>query len=459
MTQTPLAEDSAFKTAFANYIRANSQKKPVVIVGADADALGLARCLRGANLPIIVCDTDSRRPGMHSRYVRRFALREMAGPKLLEDLLALRERLDQSPVLFLTSDLQVSTVSENREILEQAYSITLPERDCIRQLLHKVSFQQFAEKHGFRVPPAIGVSCESDLPKLMGIRFPAVIKPGNKELFFRNKAPRALKVRSREEAEYICRSILPEAADLIVQEWIDGGEDDIFFCLQYRGRNGVTVSSFTGRKLRCWPPQTGSTASCTAAPELAASLGRVSDEFAAEANLVGLWSMEFKRDRKSGEFFMIEPTVGRIDWQEEVAPLNGVNIPLAAYLYEIGLPVGSSSRTRQPLRVWIYPPSYVRSVLCSRLLLHGAWKNMRIKSPCWNLDDPVPSAFFLLEWTRKLWSPLRWRELLRERRCSRPSVLQEIRPERTQAETEVLPATSVPRGHNSTLKKQNRYGS
>ena len=46
--------------------------------------------------------------------------------------------------------------------------------------------------------------------------------------------------------------------------------------------------------------------------------------------------MEFKRDARTGEFLMIEPTVGRVDWQEEVATLNGVNIPLAAYLHEIG---------------------------------------------------------------------------------------------------------------------------
>jgi predicted ATP-grasp superfamily ATP-dependent carboligase len=446
MNQTPLSEDSSFKKTLVIKIDPAAPKTPVVIVGADADGLGLARCLREANVPIVVCDTDARRPGMHSRYVRPFVLGAMHGPRLIEGLLALRERLDVSPLLFLTSDLQVRTVSEDRDRLKGAYKIPLPERDCIRQLLHKVSFQLFAEKHGFRVPPAIGVSRESDLAKLAALRFPAVIKPGNKELFFGNRAPRALKVQSRQEAENVCRSLLPEAADLIVQEWVEGGEDDIFFCLQYRGRDGLTVRSFTGRKLRCWPPQTGSTASCTAAPEVQSSLGRVSEEFAARANLVGLWSMEFKRHSNSGEFFMIEPTVGRVDWQEEVAAMNGVNIPLAAYRHEIGPPVADSLTTRQPLRAWIYPPSYVRSVLCSRSFPEATWRNLRAQSPCWNFADPLPSAYFLLEWTRKLCSPLRWRELLLERRQNRSTAAPKPSPERTQAETEVLPATSVPPG-------------
>ena len=34
--------------------------------------------------------------------------------------------------------------------------------------------------------------------------------------------------------------------------------------------------------------------------------------------------MEYKRDAHTGEFFMIEPTVGRVDWQEEVAALTSM---------------------------------------------------------------------------------------------------------------------------------------
>ena len=46
--------------------------------------------------------------------------------------------------------------------------------------------------------------------------------------------------------------------------------------------------------------------------------------------------MEYKRDRRDEKFYMVEPTVGRTDYQEEIATLNGVNIPAAAYLREIG---------------------------------------------------------------------------------------------------------------------------
>jgi predicted ATP-grasp superfamily ATP-dependent carboligase len=51
----------------------------------------------------------------------------------------------------------------------------------------------------------------------------------------------------------------------------------------------------------------------------------------------GFGGVEYKRDARDGRFLIIEPTVGRTDWQEEVATLAGVNIPLMAYRHELGL--------------------------------------------------------------------------------------------------------------------------
>lgn len=425
-------------------------RTPSVIVGADADGLGIVRGLGKAGVPVIVLDTDPRRPGMHSRYARPFVVKTLSGPGLIDGLLALRKSIDQSPLLFLTDDRQVRCVSEHRAQWAGAFRIRLPEPDCIRQLLHKLTFQHLAERHGFPVPRAIGIHSEKDFVNFSEIQFPAVIKPGNKEVFFGRKAPRAQRVESREEAETVCRLILQEAADLIVQEWVEGRESDIYFCLQYRGENGLTISSFTGRKLRCWPPQTGSTASCTAAPEVESELRPMTKAFFDKTQFVGMCSMEFKQDRRTGKFFMIEPTVGRTDWQEEVASMNGVNIPLAAYCYELGRTQPLSEEIRRPL-TWTYPPSYVRSLVRSALTTESFRDRRpsagRVKSPCWSSDDPVPLFFFAKEWIRKLWSPRRWRELTCQRwqvgGATSPIVAQ-VNQEPASAVSPDMPTSSVP---------------
>ena len=182
---------------------------PAVIIGASAEGLGIARCLGKAGVPVVLVDDDAGRPGMHSRYARPSVVSAMSGPALIEDLLAVRACLDHRPVLFPTSDPQVHTISEHRERLAEAFHIRLPEHHCVCELLHKRSFQRLAESHGFAVPRAISVCHEKDFVNFAPIRFPVVIKPGNKQLFYSQKAPRAVTVSSREQAEALCRAVLP----------------------------------------------------------------------------------------------------------------------------------------------------------------------------------------------------------------------------------------------------------
>jgi D-aspartate ligase len=241
--------------------------------------------------------------------------------------------------------------------LAEAFHLRLPDHSTVCELLHKWSFHHVAEGYGFAVPRTMKIRDEADIAGLAAIRFPAIVKPGTKELISSNRVPRACRVASLEEAEALCREILPAAPDLIVQEWIEGAETAIYFCLQYRGKGGVTVCSFTGRKLRSWPRQTGSTASCAAAPEVQSTIEPLTKAFFDTIRFVGMCSMEFKYDRLTNNFLMIEPTIGRTDWQEEVASLHGVNIPLVAYCHELGLPLPAAEDTPGPV-IWLDPPSY-----------------------------------------------------------------------------------------------------
>jgi D-aspartate ligase len=369
-----------------------------VVVGGDANGLGIIRSLARGKVQVIVADVGMVYPAMHSRFAHSVIIRKRTGAALVEDLIALRVGLGEyPPVLFLTDDLMVRTVSAFREHLEAAYRLRLPSHGRVCELLHKVGFQRLAEEHGFPVPHSVAVSNDADCAELGTLRFPAVIKPGTKEFVEEGKAPRAYKVFSREEAESICRRVLPTAPDLIVQEWVAGSDSDIYFCLQYRGANGVVVGSFTGRKLCCWPPSTGSTASCMAAPETAAVLEPLTSSFFDKVGLVGMCSMEFKRDPITHCFTMIEPTIGRTDWQEEIATLCGVNIPLAAYCYEVGLPVPQASLAVAPI-VWRDPLPYWRGMLAKRSLRDWNLSNARLMSAYWRLDDPLPSIFNICEW-------------------------------------------------------------
>jgi hypothetical protein len=72
-------------------------------------------------------------------------------------------------------------------------------------------------------------------------------------------------------------------------------------------------------------------------------------------------SMEYKRDRRTGRFVMVEPTVGRSDFQEEVSTINGVNIAAAAYRSVAGLPPRPATPAANK-RVWLETTSDIRSL-------------------------------------------------------------------------------------------------
>jgi D-aspartate ligase len=257
-------------------------------------------------------------------------------------------------VLFRTKEATVASVSAARDRLDRQFRFVLPQRVILESLTDKLGFQDMAERWSFPVPRAVIVKTLDDLEKAKGLSFPCVLKPDRHVEAYQAKFKKAYRVDSFDELSQLYGLIFPVYSTVIAQEWIEGDDGDIFFCLQYRNAANQKLGSFTGRKIRAFPPQTGGTASCTAAPEESRLLEELTDRFFDRSHCVGMVSMEFKRDRRSGRFYMVEPTVGRTDHQSEIATLNGENLPLIAYADLCGLPKPCETPPGQPM-IWRDP--------------------------------------------------------------------------------------------------------
>lgn len=335
---------------------------PALVLGAGANGLGVARSLWRARVPVWLLDNDLRKPEMRTRAARPLAVSALHGEALVADLIRLgtAQFSGQHPVLLLTQEESVRTVSRHREQLSPLYRFSLPADDVVEVLQHKHGFQQLAERFDAPIPKLVHVRAAADLSALDTLRYPVAVKPGERHADYSRQFKKAYRVESAAEAVDLVNRILPVCADVVVQEWIEGPDSNIYFCLQAIDRAGRAVASFTGRKIRSWPPQIGGTASCTVAPEADAELSQLTETFFRQAGVVGLASMEFKRDSNSGEFRMVEPTIGRTDYQEEVATLNGVNLPFAMYCGELGLPFPAPAPSPR-LAVWRVESEDVRS--------------------------------------------------------------------------------------------------
>src|SRR5579864_3052345 len=96
-----------------------------VVAGVDLNGLGVVRALAGAGVPLVILDTDLAKPSASTRYGVKLRVRSLSGGAFIDDLLALRPRFESNPVLFLTHEASVGSVSAERARLAAAYRFNL----------------------------------------------------------------------------------------------------------------------------------------------------------------------------------------------------------------------------------------------------------------------------------------------------------------------------------------------
>jgi predicted ATP-grasp superfamily ATP-dependent carboligase len=344
----------------------------------------------------VAIDTDLTKPTLATRFGRKQRVPSLAGDVFISALLRLAEGLGHKPVLFLTQEESVAAVSAARERVSRSFLFSMPDNSVMQMLMDKAQFQQTAERMHCPVPRAVRLTRQGDLRAVEALRFPCVLKPLTRSAAYGSKFAKAYKVSSAGDVGALWSDISKVLSEVIVQEWIEGRDSDVYFCLLYRSCLGGAFVSFVGRKTCQWPPLVGGTASCVPAPETHDELTAQTNRFFDAVGFVGVGSMEYKRDQRDGKFYMVEPTVGRTDHQEEIASLNGVNIPLAAYFGELGQVLPPSSSVSPP-RAW-------RDAISSRRATEAGGVDdigriaptAKICDSYFRIDDPWP--YIRLKW-------------------------------------------------------------
>jgi D-aspartate ligase len=371
---------------------------PAVVVGGSLNGLGVIRSLSQGHMPLFVVETTRQRAACWSRYCRFVGAPSLEGATLVNTLVELGTQLGSRPVLILTTDGSVDAISAARSEIETLYRISLPSVEIVQALADKTKFQRLAEREGFQVPRGLAVSNINDCSQIGQLTAPLILKPADKTLVLTGLVERAVRADTTAEAEQVAHRMLRQAPCLIVQEWIDGPETEIFFSLFSCDRDGRLLGLFPGRKLVCSPPMIGTTAVCAAAPEAAAEMTAQTQRFIERVGYRGLGSLEFKRDSRTGQFVIIEPTVGRTDWQEEIATLCGINLPLLTYRAEIGLRIPAPQSLAPESAAW-------RSSLGFRPPLGSLRPKTKLVDGFLRWIDPLPAVYHYAydRGMRRLW--------------------------------------------------------
>ena len=384
----------------------NNSNPNAVVTELGIAGLSIVRSLGKKGIPVIGIDSKLTNYGALSKYCKPVFCRNVNDYSLVETLLNLGKNLDHKAVLFPASDLSALIISEHRDELEEFYLFVLPPREVIETLMNKRMFHQFAVKYGLPVPNTIfSYNAEQLKQAASNISYPCVIKPQIRDDYWFQHVPLEYKVIFiPSENEYLRVFSRYDIADrpLIIEEWIHGKDDDVYFCLTYIDRDYNPLAIFTGKTVRLYPTLTGYYT-------LAESHW---DSFVAEESLKllrlsgckGLCSVEFKFCHKHKTFKITEPTVARVDMQESMATACGIDIPYIAYLDATGVKQVPSSDFKTGVK-WICETVEIYSV--RRYLKEKGVKQLlstysgKRAYALMNVDDPLPFIHFITGILRK----------------------------------------------------------
>lgn len=368
----------------------------VVLQASGPNALGIIRSLGREGIPVMATDHDARAMGLRSRHAAEVVLPDPVDEpaQFVDQLAVLGRSLAARGVLYPTHDEAIEAIGPHEARLSEWFDMPWSPWGHLRPYLDKSAQHAAAHRIGFPVPTTVEPADEGDLVAATAhLRFPVILKPRVDPAGFKRAFGR--QVLEAADADALRRQWDQAAAHAPqVCEVIPGGDDCLWTLGSYRDAGGRPLASFTGRKLRQWPPGFGTARAAEAwwDPGLARRCHALLDEM----GFHGISQVEVKRDPRDGRDYLIEVNPRSWLWIS-LATAVGVNIPLAAYLDATGQPRTWPEGHRSDVR-WVlsarHLPATVAEVRGSRWARGAAASTLRppVVDGVISISDPLPGV-------------------------------------------------------------------
>lgn len=418
-----------------------ADKPTAVVIGLDCmTGLQTTRIFTRRGVPVVALADDLTHYCARTRLPERIIAADLKTDALIDELEKLGPSLaqpaGQKAVLVPCTDMSVLLISRNRVRLQDWYYIGLPAKEVVETLIDKYAFYTYAAQANLPIPETHFLRSRADAVKAAGrLQYPCILKPPMKsQKWERNTSKKVIKLSSREEFLNTYEQCAGWADLLMVQEWIEGTDENLYSCNCYFNNQNQPLVSFIARKIRQWPPETGT--SC---------LGEeVRNDEVLEASLSlfegigyhGLGYVEMKRDQRTGKHYIIEPNIGRPTGRSAIAEFSGVELLYTKYCDLTGLPLPPNRQQKYQGTKWIHLRRDLQSAfyywrkgeLTLKGWLKSVWGIRQDAIFAWN--DPVPFLADFLDSAGTLFSGRK-----RRKKAANPAVIQAGTGETANSET------------------------
>lgn len=318
-----------------------AQPVQAFVLGDGPNALSVARDLGRHGVPVHVFGKTASCVSSGSRYVLSRTIVDANEPQRF--VAALKSAVsppDSRPVLLITSDYFLQLVSTTRIQLEAFCQFELPTRQAVDTVLDKARFNDFCTAHELPVPRSWAPTSVEDCRAVAAAAvFPVVIKPNvahdAESQGFSNNGEFAKMILAKDasELDHYFGKLRKLGALMVIQEYIVGPDDEHYSYMSCRTRESEEIVGVGVRKLRVTPIHAGVAAFAEVVDD--DDLARISRLILQKLDYVGVSSVCFKRDVRSGQLFCHEIN-GRFPLAQSATRLCGINLPLMAYQDVLG---------------------------------------------------------------------------------------------------------------------------
>lgn len=404
--------------------------------------LAAVRTLGRLGVHVVGVHESRLTPAAFSRYEQGpivLPLDDQPGERILAELLALGARLGNRPMLLPTDDIGTLFVDSNAEALAEVFRFPRQPAGLTIGVADKGQLHRLCERLGIGTPNATFPKDRDDaFSWSASAEYPVVVKSMDPRLQRRRPGAGSVAIaRDRDGLMDIYdRWEVPEAPNLMFQEYIPGGPDSVWMFNGYFDERSECLASFTGRKTRQHPPGTGATT--LGVCESNAEVERLTRTFMKGIGYRGIVDMGWRFDARDQQYKLLDvnPRMGATF--RLFVGRDGLDVVRAQYLDLTGQQVAPTEAAEgrrwlvEPFDYWTFQQLRRRGELTWRSWL-SSWRE--VDEFAWFApDDPAPlavmAAFFagkpIYEWGRgqRVLAPTmaRLTGLRRPRSPARPSV-------------------------------------
>jgi predicted ATP-grasp superfamily ATP-dependent carboligase len=369
---------------------------PAIVLGSGVGALGALRRLRHAGIPAYAL------PAAPMYESRSRWLRALPGARgTLAAGTALATLLEGSglarAVLVPTSDALLRAVCELPPPLAARFPSSTPTLEVALQLADKARFAHLLERLAVPAPRTLVAPAADTLARFAGDGFEHLfIKPADSASFMRRYGVKGCRVRDLKDGCAQLQRLQADGVSVIAQEYVPGPASAHYLLDGFAGAGGQVEALFARRRLRMYPPDFGNSSYMVSVPlDAVEGAARSLRRILAAIGYRGIFSAEFKRDARDGQFKVLEINA-RVWVYVEFAARCGVDVCLMAYRDALGLPAPRPPRYRSGARL-VSPEIDIAAAYHAwsqgeLSLLGWARSWLGAQQPLFNWTDPRPAV-------------------------------------------------------------------